>query len=83
MIMNTVKKIKGIALNIIPIIFLIGMIPIIQDDYVLVGIYIFTIIISFMIKREKHDITIFLFGFIALTISEYFFIRTGVETFVR
>ncbi len=45
--------------------------------------YIAIIIISLLKKWERGDITVLLFGFFALTVSEYFFILTGVETFTR
>ena len=62
---------------------MIGLIPIVPNDYVLTFVYIIIIIVAFSVKREKSDFSVFLFGFIVLTISEFFFISTGVETFIR
>lgn len=81
--MNIKNKMFNIFLNIIPILVMIGLIPIIQNDYLLTVVFIGIITISFFIKKEKGDIFIFLFGFFAMILSEMVFISTGVETFVR
>lgn len=81
--MNLKSKIIDIVLNIIPILVMIGLIPVIQNDYFLTVIYVVIILISFFIKKEKGDVFIFIFGFLAMIISEMVFISTGVETFVR
>ena len=81
--MNLKNKIINIVLNIIPILVMIWLIPVIENDYLLTLIYIVIILISFVVKKEKGDIFIFLFGFFAMILSEMVFISTGVETFVR
>ncbi|PIP68883.1 hypothetical protein CO033_00925 [Candidatus Nomurabacteria bacterium CG_4_9_14_0_2_um_filter_32_10] len=81
--MSLKNKIINIVLNVIPILVMIGLIPIILNDYLLVIIYIVIILISLYIKKEKGDIFIFVFGFFAMILSEMVFISTGVETFVR
>ena len=81
--MSLKNKIINIVLNIVPILVMIGLIPIIMNDYLLVVIYIVIILISLYIKKEKGDIFIFVFGFFAMILSEMVFISTGVETFVR
>ena len=81
--MNLKNKITNIILNIIPILLMIGLIPVIQNDYVLTVMYVGIILISFLVKKEKGDIFIFVFGFFAMILSEMVFISTGVETFVR
>ena len=81
--MNLKNKIINIVLNIIPIFVMIGLIPIIQNDYLLTVVYIGIILISFFIKKEKGDVFIFIFGFFVMIISEIIFVSTGVETFVR
>ena len=81
--MSLKNKIINIVLNIVPILVMIGLIPIILNDYLLVVIYIVIILISLYIKKEKGDIFIFVFGFFAMILSEMVFISTGVETFVR
>lgn len=72
-----------ILLNAIPVALMIGLIPVVSDDYFLALIYLLIASISFAVKREEHDYLSYAFGLIAITISEYFFIQTGVETFVR
>lgn len=62
---------------------MIGLIPIIPNDYILTLIYILIAATSFIIKREEHDSLAYAFGLIVITLAEYFFVQTGVETFVR
>lgn len=77
------KKTLNILKEALPIIIMIGLIPLMANDYLLTLAYIVIIVIFFSIKRQRNDILIFLFGFCVMIISEYFFISTGVETFVR
>ncbi len=68
----------------LPILVMVGLVPIIRNDYILTLVYIMIISGLFIFKKEKKiDAVIFLFGFIMMTIFEYIFISTGVETFVR
>jgi len=76
-------KLKVIFFNLIPIILMIGLIPLIKNDYLLAFVYILIIAISFFIKYEKKEYIFLLFGFFGMIISEYFFVSTGVETFNR
>ena len=80
---KTEKEIARVSLNLIPVILMVSLISIIKNDYLLTGIYIVIIAVSFLIKYEKKDTLFLILGFIAITISEYFFISTGVETFTR
>ncbi len=77
------NKVIQIIFNAIPILIMIGLIPIIKNDYILSPVYLVVIIISLVVKRTKGDIFIFFFGFLVMIICEYIFISTGVETFVR
>ncbi len=77
------QKAWRIFLNSVPIFLMIGLIPIVKNDYFLTGLYVATIIVSLLIRREKNDILIFIFGFVAMIVSETIFISTGVETFLR
>lgn len=77
------KKIYLIFLNAIPILVMIGLIPLVQNDYVLAILDIIVIIIALFIKLERNEITILIAGFFIMIISEYLFVSTGVETFVR
>lgn len=77
------SKIVKIFLNIIPIFVMIGLISVVHNDYVLISVYVVIIIVLFLIKREKNEFSIFVFGFLFMIVSEYFFISTGVEIFNR
>jgi hypothetical protein len=77
------KKLGAIILYALPIVAMIGLIPVVLNDYVLTGIYIAFIIALLIIKRERNDIAALLFGLIGITVSEYFFVSTGVEVFTR
>ena len=80
---KTLKKAIDIFLNALPILIMIGFIPVFQNDYFLSLIYIVIIIIALLAKYEKNDIPILIFGFFIMILSEYIFISTGVETFIR
>ncbi len=77
------KKILKIIVNAIPVIVMIGLIPVIRNDYLLALADIAIIFVSFFIKRESKDLLFFIFGFFIMLVSETFFVRTGVETFNR
>lgn len=81
--MSIKDKILQIFLNTAPIILMVGLIPVFEDDYVLLGAYAAIIVIAFGIRHEKKDCLFFVFGLLVMAISEYFFISTGVETFER
>lgn len=77
------NKLLLIFLNAVPIILMIALIPFIKNDYMLAFIYIIIIAISFIIEYKEKEIIVFIFGFFIMIIAEYFFVSTGVETFVR
>lgn len=77
------NKITPILLNAVPIIIMMGFIPLVINDYMLALIYIVLIVIALVIKREVRDLSIFTFGFFVMIIAETIFISTGVETFTR
>jgi len=77
------KKILQFLLNIIPVLLMIGLIPFVSDDYILTGIYVGIVIISFWIRKGRKEVNLFFMGMILMTILEYFFVRTGVESFIR
>jgi hypothetical protein len=77
------EKTKKILLNALPVLLMIGLIPIIANDYVLTLLYIALIALFLKIKFMKGETLVFLFGFFAMMISEYVFISTGAEVFVR
>ncbi|MEK7179785.1 MAG: DUF2878 family protein [Patescibacteria group bacterium] len=76
-------KIWKIIPNAVPIVVMIGLIPLVANDYALALIYILIAVVTFTLKRERHDFLAYAFGLVVITISEYFFVQTGVETFTR
>ena len=76
-------KPRLILANALPIALMVAFIPLVSNDYQLAGIYALIIAGSFLVHRERREFVIFLFGFCVMTICEYFFISTGVETFSR
>src|SRR5438128_2115051 len=77
------SKIYKIFLNAVPVLAMVVLIPVIQDDYWLALVYIGIIGVSFRMKRERGELKIFVFGFFAMIFFEYIFVSTGVETFYR
>ena len=77
------RKTGVVLFYALPIVLMIGLIPLIQNDYALAGIYGACIVALLFIKREKNDLIALAFGFIGITIAESFFISTGVEVFTR
>ena len=77
------NKVSKIILNVIPILMMISLIPLVRNDFVLTGMYAAIIVVALLIKRERNDLLILVFGFFIMIASEYLFISTGVETFQR
>ncbi|NTW27269.1 MAG: DUF2878 family protein [Candidatus Moranbacteria bacterium] len=77
------KKVAEIFLNALPVILMLALIPLIKNDYILASTYIIVIMVSLWIRKEINDLTFLIFGFVIMTISEYFFLKTGVEKFNR
>ncbi len=76
-------KLIAILLYALPVVVMIALIRFVPNDYVLAAVYVAFIIALCVIKREKHDLFALLFGLIAITAAEAFFVSTGVETFTR
>lgn len=77
------KKLFYIFLYANTIIAMIVLIPFIANDYLLSALYALCIYVLLKFKPESYDITALLVGLIGITIIEYIFVSTGVETFVR
>ncbi|MHB8651786.1 MAG: hypothetical protein ACYC8S_01490 [Minisyncoccota bacterium] len=77
------KKFTEIFYNAIPILGMIGLVPIVTNDYLLAVISIAIIIVAFLVKRVRYDLVIFAVGFFTMILAEWLFISTGVETFNR
>ena len=65
-----------------PALLMIALIPLVPDDFVLTGVYVFIIAIS-ALRYSRHDFIFLAIGFAVLFFSELLFISTGVETFER
>ena len=78
-----IRTIKTISLQALPILIMIGLIPVVSSDILLTGLYIMLSSIALNIQKEKHDLLIYTIGFFFMLISETIFILTGVETFQR
>ena len=76
------KEIK-ILVYALTILTLIGLVPVIQNDYYLTFIYLMLILLFTFLKKEKADWLFITIGFFSSFLGEYFFITTGVETFSR
>lgn len=81
--MNSLRTVWKIFLETIPIIAMVALIPMVSNDFILLGTYFTIIAMAFSLKYEKNEWIFFLFGLIAMTVSEYGFISTGVEIFLR
>lgn len=77
------KKSTEILYNALPILTMIGFVPLVLNDYLLAIICVAIIIASFLIKISRHDFLMFAVGFFAMILVEWLFIHTGVETFNR
>jgi hypothetical protein len=81
--MKLIEKIYKIFIETIPVLIMIGLIPLIKNDYSLTLAYIVIIAVSLLVKYEKKEYILFIFGFIIMIVFESIFISTGVEVFER
>lgn len=72
-----------ILLNSLTVLFMIALIPLVKSDLILTLVYVVFITASLLIYRKPKDILVYGFGFALMTFSEYVFVSTGVETFLR
>lgn len=77
------KKVRDIFLNALPILVMIGLVPLVANDYLLSALFLLIIVISLTIKRTPLDLTALIIGAVLMTLAEYLFVSTGVETFTR
>lgn len=81
--MSRNKKSVRIFLNMLPVLIMIGLIPFISIDPFLALSYLIVIAVALLIKYDKGDLAVLVFGLVTMTIFEYLFVSTGVETFQR
>jgi hypothetical protein len=74
---------KYIFLESIPVLLMIALIPFVAHDAVLVCAYMGIIVFALFVSYKPKDWLFLLIGFCFMTLSEYFFIATGVEVFQR
>ncbi len=77
------KKARAILVYATPVAMMIALIPFVSNDYVLTFVYVLFVVALLSTKKERHDLLALVVGFIAMTVSEYVFVKTGVETFLR
>jgi len=77
------KTIFTILLNALPLLFMMLLIPFIQNDHILLLVYVLIIALLLFIKYEPREYIYFLFGFFVITFFEWVFVSTGAETFQR
>ncbi len=77
------QKTLRIFIQSIPVLIMIGLIPLVLNDYLLTLLYIVIIIAALSVKKSEKDFIVLLSGFFIMIISEYIFVSTGVETFTR
>jgi len=78
-----IHKVKDLFLISIPALAMIGLIPFIENDYLLTFLYLLIIVVTLLIKHDSKDFLALFFGFFVIIFFEYLFVTTGVETFNR
>lgn len=71
-----------VVMTAFPVFFMIALVPLVKDDYILTAIYLVIIAIS-ALRYTRRDFIFLTFGFFTLLIGEYFFLMTDVEVFER
>ncbi|MEK9176840.1 MAG: hypothetical protein AAB923_00935, partial [Patescibacteria group bacterium] len=77
------KTAGRIVMESVLVLFMIGLVPLITDDYILTGVYVLLIAGSLLVKRNPGDLLVFGVGFVVMLATEYFFVSTGAEIFTR
>ena len=77
------RLIARLAALAAPVMIMVAMVPVISDDWQLLGVYTILLVLTLLLGHNKRDLIFFLFGFFLLALSELFFISTGVEVFQR
>lgn len=74
---------KAIAPSFLIVAFMVCLVPVIENDYLLSLAYIIIICGAFLFRYERGEIILLFLGAIIMFIFELLFISTGVETFNR
>ena len=54
---------KRIVYNFLPIVLMIGLIPVIKNDYLLLAVYLLFTVITLLIQRDPKDVKVFFLGY--------------------
>ncbi len=65
------------------ILIMLALVPSVTNDYLLTAVYVAFIALALISKKERADYLFLALGFFGVILGEYFFVRTGVETFNR
>lgn len=68
---------------VLVVLFLMGLVPFILNDYILAVIYVGFIALFVLLKKQNGDLVFITTGFLASFLGEYFFLSAGVEKFNR
>lgn len=82
-IQETFTNVWRIFVQAIPVFVMISLIPLIRNDYVLLGVYAAIIAVSLVIRYDHKDWLFLVFGCLIMIVSESLFVSTGVESFER
>jgi hypothetical protein len=74
---------KAIVTSLLPIAFMVMLVPLIKNDQALLWTYVVIIWVLFSLKHERGEIRLLLIGAVVMFLFELLFISTGVETFER
>ncbi len=77
------KKIYKIFLIAVPVLVMMGMIPLIKNHYLLSVAFVVISAISLLVNSRPKELSVFIIGFFLMTFFEYIFVMTGVEVFYR
>lgn len=77
------RKLTAVTAYSIPIILMIGLIPVVRNEYALTLIYAACIVALLNIRPERNDWLALIFGLLGITTAEWLFVSTGVETFTQ
>lgn len=76
-------KVKRIGLYALSVLVLIAAVPLVTNDILLLSLYFIAAAILIVLTHERNDYAAYFIGLIGISVAEFFFIQTGVETFSR
>src|SRR3989338_7529644 len=82
-ILAKILLVSRIVTSILPIVVMLGLIPLVRNDVVLAGVYALFIVVTLTVRQDKKDLAFLAIGLVIPTIGEILFVATGVEVFKR